>query len=236
MKKLFLLSFIAIFIFACNNSTTDENSENNDQQSDNKDSNISGNNSFVEYPFESGIIEFKNEIMGASANMTLYFKDHGKIECTVSETEMMGTKMTVRSIVKDGYFYTLSMEQKMGSKFKVDAEVDNENVSMHTFQEKYLAEVGGKKEGTEKILDKECQVYSFAQDGVTYKIWVWKNLIMKMLGEQNGMQMLKEATKIEETSSFPDGIFDIPSDFNITEEKDMNTESDDDFTDENAEG
>ena len=61
--------------------------------------------------------------------------------------------------------------------------------------------------------------------------------MLKMSTEQNGMTMTMEAKKLEETSSFPDGIFDIPTGFNITEEADLNMDMDvDDFGDENAAG
>ena len=49
------------------------------------------------------------------------------------------------------------------------------------------------------------------------------------------MTMTMEAKSLEETSSFPDGIFDIPADFTITEEAEMNMDMDD-FGDENAAG
>ena len=233
MKKLFLLSFIAIFIFACGNESTDEsNSEDNNSQTEEQSSDNS--DSFIKYPFESGVIEFKNEMMGMNSKMTLYFKGYGKTQCIVSEAEMMGKKVNVRSFEKDGYFYTLTMDQKKGFKHKVTKDGGFGETNPFAFKEEYLEEVGGKKEGSEKVMDKECQVYTFVEDGAENKIWVWDNLVMKMTAEQNGMQILIEVTKIEETNSFPDGIFEIPADFDITEE-DLNIEAED-FIDENAKG
>ena len=233
MKNLFLLGFIAIFIFACNNEATDESNTNDNNQTEEQTSKSS--TSFIKYPFESGIIEFKSEMMGMETKMILYFKGYGETQCIATEAEMMGKKINARSLEKDGYFYSLIMEQKTGFKHKVTEDEGFGQTNPFVFKEKYIKEVGGKKEGTEKVMDKDCQIYSFVQDGAENKIWVWGNLVLKMEAVQNDMKILIEVTKIEETSSFPDGIFEIPADFKITEEEDMQIEADD-FIDENAKG
>jgi len=232
MKKLLLLSFIAIFIFACNNDSSNEsNSEdNNNQTTESSDSKL-----FVKYPFESGIIEFKNEMMGRNTKMALYFKDYGKKQCIVTQAEMMGQKVSTRIFEKDGYFYSLLMEKKTGVKTKITDKEDIGEKNPFAFKEEYLKEVNGKEDGIGEVLGKKCKTYSFVQDGVTNRIWVWDNLIIKMEVEKSGMKMLTEVTKIEETSDFPDGIFDVPADFTITEDENIE-EADDDFVDENAKG
>ncbi len=234
MKKLFLLSFIAIFIFACNNDSTNE-SNSKDNNTEEQTSENSASKSFVKYPFESGIIEFKSEMMGMNFIMTLYIKDYGKQQCIASETEMMGKKINTRAFEKDGYLYTLLMEQKTGGKMKITDEDGFGKKNPFAFKEEFLEEVNGKKDGTEEVLGKKCQIYSFIEDGATNKIWVWDNLIIKLEAEQGGMKMLTEVTKIEETNNLPDGIFEVPADFKITVEEDMQ-EAAEDFIDEKAKG
>lgn len=216
MKRIYLLSLIALFFFACNNGTsTDE---------------------LVKYPFKAGIVKYENDVMGMKTTLILYIKDYGDVECSVSEVELMGKKMTMKSLIKDGYLYSLSMDQKSGTKVKVDSDFSTYKFDSEMFEET-LDSIGGKKLGTEKILGKTCQVYSMLQDGAEQKLWIWKNMLMKMSAEQNGMVMGMEVISIEETSNFPDGIFDIPADYNITEEAEMDIDMDiDDFGEDNAEG
>ena len=235
MKNLLLLSFIAIFIFACNNDSTNESNTNNDNQtSENTESSTSAD--FIKYPFEAGIVVYKNEMMGMSSTMTLYFEDYGKTQCIASQTEMMEKKINTRIFEKDGYFYSLLMDQKTGVKHKMTKTDEGfGKTNPFAFKEEYIKEFGGKKEGNETIIGKECSVYSFVENGIENKIWVWDNLIVKIEAEQNGMKMLMEITKIEETDELPDGIFDVPADFTITEEENFE-EAAEDFIDENAKG
>ncbi len=214
MKKIYLLSLIALFFFACNEGTSTDES--------------------VKYPFESGIVKYENDVMGMKTTLTLYIKDYGDVECSVSEVEMMGRKMTMKSLIKDGYLYSLAMDQKSGTKMKIDPEFSTYSFDTDMFEEK-IDSLGGKKLGTEEILGKTCQIYSMMQEGAEQKMWIWKNMLMKMSAEQNGMVMGMEVKSIEETNNFPDGIFDIPADYNITDEPEMDMDVDE-FGDENAAG
>ena len=214
MKKIYLLSLIALFFFACNEGTSTDES--------------------VKYPFESGIVKYENDVMGMKTTLTLYIKDYGDVECSVSEVEMMGRKMTMKSLIKDGYLYSLAVDQKSGTKMKIDPEFSTYSFDTDMFEEK-IDSLGGKKLGTEEILGKTCQIYSMMQEGAEQKMWIWKNMLMKMSAEQNGMVMSMEVKSIEETNNFPDGIFDIPADYNITDEPEMDMNVDE-FGDENAAG
>ncbi|OQX97233.1 MAG: hypothetical protein B6I20_13085 [Bacteroidetes bacterium 4572_117] len=236
MKKIYLLSLVALFFFACNNKTSDNANESNGEQVEveNETSDPETTSSLAKYPFEEGIVKYENNVATMKTSLTLYFKDYGNVECSVSEVEMMGKVMKMRSLVKDGYLYSLSMDQKVGSKLKIG----KENYSNFRFEEKLfeekIKEEGSKKLGKEKILGKTCQIYSIQEDGVESKMWIWKNMLMKMTAEQNGMTMTMEVKKIEETDNFPAGIFDIPADFKITEEEDV--DMDDAFEDDGAVG
>ena len=234
MKKIYLLSLISLFFFACDQGTsTDGNKDNVEQTGGQTKSSGSQTSSLVKYPFKAGIVKYESEAMGMKTVLTMYFKAYGDVESSITKVEMMGKKMTMKSLIKDGYLYSLAMDQKSGTKVKIDSEFSTYRFDPKMIEEK-LSEGGGKKLKDEEVLGKTCQVYSIIEEGVESKMWIWETLLMKMSAEQNGMTMTLKVTNIEETNNFPDGIFDIPADFNITEE-DLNMD-DDGFGDENAAG
>ncbi len=231
MKNIYLLSLLTLFFFACNESTTNNEDKKDTEQTETTNSETTFSK---KYPFEAGIIKYESSAMGMQTSLDLYFKDYGKVECSISEMDMAGTKMIMKSITKDGYLYALNMNEKRGTKMKTDSDFSSFRIDVEMLEEK-LMQNGGQKLGTEEVLGRTCQIYSMSQDGANSKIWIWETMMLKMETEQNGMTMTMEAKSIEETTNFPKGIFDIPADFNITDEAEMNMDIDD-FGDENAAG
>ncbi len=244
MKKYLVLSLAVLFLFSCDQFTGSGNSENNKEvkkstvkNKDEQKAKVANTDLKIKYPFKSGIIKYANDAMGMKSTLTVYFDDYGAKECAVSEIDMNGQKMVMRSLVVDDYLYQLAMEQGSGSKIKVD-----ENFQTYLFDteefEKRMAEVKGKKLGTEEVQGKPCQIYSMEENGAVSKIWVWKNVVLKMTAEQDAMEMSMLAVDIKETDDLPKAIFEIPQGFNIEEIKadDYNNEDIDDFDDENAAG
>ena len=127
------------------------------------------------------------------------------------------------------------MDQKSGSKVKVDDKFTTYLFDNESFEQK-MKEVHGKKLGNEEIMGKDCQVYSMQENGAVSKLWIWKNIILKMTAEQDAMSMEMLAVDVQETDDFPKGIFEVPEGFNIEEIKDYQNEDIDDFDDENAAG
>lgn len=193
MKNLILVSLLAIFAFACN----------------------SDDSSTKRYGIKSGIIVYKNSLMGMEYKVTQYFKKYGEIEASVTEMDMMGQKNTQTQLRLDGWYYSYSQGQTQGAKFKINAPEDSTESEMLT--EEAILKKGGKKVGEEKILEKNCTVYEFEEMGSKSKIWVWKNMILKMVASQGEMEVVMEAVELKETSDFPDGIFEIPASINFVE-------------------
>ena len=209
MKNLLLLALMAMFIFACNsNESTDK--ENKDEER------VEISSGDKRYEVESGYISYKTSMMGIDTKITQYFKDYGKIEATVTEMEMMGQKTTTRTLRKDNYIYSYSVDQKVGTKIKLDDVAANEG-EMGKLDEETIEAMGGLKVGSEEILGKECAVFEVNIDDAKSKYWIWKNMILKMVASQNQMEVTMEATELKETSDFPDGIFDVPENINFTE-------------------
>jgi len=238
MRKILFLSLITLFFFACNENNTENNKKDKldktEKQTKANETKTASKSSKIQYPFKSGIVKYESEAMGRKTNMTLYFKDYGKVECSVSKIDMGGQSMTMRSLIKDGYLYSIADAQKNGTKMKVDDSYSTYIIDPELFEKK-LSEINGEKLGTEKVLGRTCQIYSMNENGAESKMWVWKNMMLKMSAKQNGLSMTMEAKSIEETDKFPKGVFNVPSTYTITEEPDMDMDVDD-FDSENAAG
>jgi len=194
MKKLLLLSMLAILIFSCSNSSNKR------------------------YGIKSAIITYKNSMMGMETTKMVYFKDYGNIEANSVDAGMMGMPGKQYSLQKDGFLYIYQEGQKEGMKIKITDSIANAQSEL--FNEDSIVKDGGKKVGNEKILDKECIVYEISKDGVSSKIWIWNKIFLKMALSQQGLEVIVEATEIKETDDFPKGIFDLPADINFKEMKD----------------
>jgi len=210
MKKLILFSLLASLFFACNNSSSGD--------SENK------------YGIESGMITYKSNMMGMEIITTQYFKEHGDIEAVVTEMEMMGQKSKQHSLRKEGFYYSYTEGQTEGTKIKIDEPKDS--VDAQKLTEANIIKKGGKKLGEEELLGKSCNIYEFTEAGATTKVWIWKNMLIKMQAKQGEMEVTMEATELKETSDFPGGTFDVPANVNFKEMQDQPT----DFNDPNAEG
>ncbi len=225
MRNLLLLSLLAIFVFACN-------STNKSTESDQKDGQ---NTSGKKYEIESGIISYKMNMMGMETKMTTYFKDFGKIEASITETDMMGQNTKIQTLQKDNYAYTYTSGQNIGTKVKMNDKNVADETGGQKLDEAAILKMGGKKIGAEKILGKDCIIYELADNGATSKIWIWKSLFLKTVVSQNEMQMTMEAVDIKETSDFPAGVFELPQNVKFTEPQN-NIQPEKDFEDKNAKG
>jgi len=229
MRKLLLLSIMAMLVFACN--STNKSGEST-ETGENKNSQSS---SGKKYEIESGIISYKMNMMGMETKMTTYFKDYGAIEASQTETEMMGQTTKMQTLQKDNYYYTYTSGQTVGTKIQINKEGGADENGGQKMDEAAILKMGGKKVGDEKILGKDCIIYELTENGATSKIWIWKKMFLKTVVSQNNMEMTLEATDIKETTDFPAGIFEVPQNIKFTEPQN-NMNSDSDFEDKDAKG
>jgi hypothetical protein len=191
MKKLLLISILAILAISFNSCSDSR------------------------YGIKSGTITFANNMMGIEIKTTQHFKDYGDIELIITEMEFNGQKNKEYSLRRDGYMYSYIEGNPEGIKVKLnDSIADAEG---NKLDEASVVKQGGKKTGNEKILGKDCIVYELPVNMSNSTIWVWENILLKMVANQNGMDMVYEAKEIKETSDFPAGIFDIPANVNFKE-------------------
>lgn len=229
MRNLFIFILTILIISSCNseNKSTETNSENK--------KNNNHNLSDRKYKLESGIINYKMDMMGLETKMSVYFKEYGRIEASYTETEMMGERTVIRTLQKDNYYYTFTPAKNTGTKFQMSGNEILDEAAMHKMNEADILKQGGKKIGKEKILGKECTVYQLIQDDVDTKVWIWNSMFLKTIASQNGMEMKMEAYEIKETSNFPAGIFDVPKNIKFSNPAE-NIEPEGDFENQEAEG
>ena len=225
MKNLLFLALIALFLYSCDTSESNDNAT--DDQTKQESTSDAGEK---KYEIESGFIKYKMTMMGMESSVVQYFKDHGNTEATFTEIALMGEKMKNTSLRKDSYIYNYIDGQKTGTKIKLENETVAEGEMAKLDEETILAQ-GGKKVADEEVLGKKCNVYEIATDTEKSKFWIWKKIVLKMTASQNGMAATIEAIEISETSDFPDGVFDVPQDIEFTE---PNLEAD--FDEEGAKG
>ena len=166
------------------------------------------------YKVEKGYIEYKMDMMGMSMNTQTYFKDFGNIS---SQTVNMFGQQS-RTLVTKDYIYSLDMGSKTGTKMAISSKtnemdkVDYENIPQDIKDKYHIVE-----SGNGAVAGKDCKIFDTENEGVKSRLWIWKNIPLKMLVEKDGVQMIMEATKVETKPQFPDGIFEVPADFTITE-------------------
>ncbi len=226
MKKLlYLLISVSVLTFSCNNSENNSNDSDSSSVEENSnevnsEENSSNDNDRI-YGVKEGMVEYEMDMAGISTGtIIIYFKDYGNIECTVTDMEVMGMKTVTRTFEVDGYMYNLDMNKKTGIKSKISE--DSEEFAPNNFNfDNVTAEMKDKMQmkeiGTEEVAGKDCKVYEFVVEGQKAKFYVWENIPVKYEMSQNNMTMIMKAIKIEKNPSFPAGIFEIPSNFEITD-------------------
>jgi outer membrane lipoprotein-sorting protein len=185
----------------------------------------------AKYKIKSGIVttEMDNPIGDGKIQHVLYFDDYGAKEATVtkSETKMMGVTIKTNNIeiYRDGYQYRLDLEKKTGTKFKMP----NTPSGIASFASMSAADMGSemakeyniKKEPSQTIAGKECDVYSMDNKTRQMKGTVasFQGIPMKVDQQMAGMKIHSEVVKFEENVALPAGIFDVPADVKVEEVK-----------------
>jgi len=218
-KSFFLILVFSFFIFtACNENSNDDKSNSDSTKTENNND-VSGNTTGNKYQVKSGVVTYKTEILGMEQKVVLTFDDFGAKEVTDTYMEIMGISDQSRSMIIDGYSYTLNLKEKTGTKIKVPANANTANIDFTNLTEEMSKEMSIKKEGKETFLGKECDVFSmdYKKIDTKGKYWVWKGVSIKSDMTAMGMNILMEAVSIDENAKIDQTIFEIPKDFTITE-------------------
>lgn len=175
------------------------------------------------YQLKSGIIhmDVENGIMSGVSKSILYFDNYGNKECTETnmEMEMMGQKIKIHqlSIIADGYIYAIDLDKKTGTKMKMSSLSDPSKIDYNNLNSNEMKEYNIKKEGTETLLGKKCDIYSMshAKMNLKGKTWIWNGINMKSNISMGGITVKTTTTKIEENASVPSSKFVVPNGIKI---------------------
>jgi outer membrane lipoprotein-sorting protein len=222
MKKIKFLTFaivIAIIAISCNNTSSTSNA-------DDKMKDIAADAASM----KSYVIEYKMvmsaEQVKSTTTMTQWIdmgNDRFAME-SVSETEMMGTKQSGKSlIIDDGeWSYMIDPATKSGFKSKSGEGEDDPTDMIKSDDEvtfrQMIEKDGGKVLANESFLGKDCIVVELMEkndDGKSMptKMWYYKGIPLKMVNSLYTM----EATKFEENVSIPASRFEVPAGITLSE-------------------
>jgi hypothetical protein len=216
IKNLLFISLIVILLSCGGNNSKTSDSQNDVVQ--NNDSETSAEvKSKGKYQIKSGIVTYTSQVMKMDQTTVITFDDYGNKEVTDTYTEAMGVKLHSRTIVKDGYAYNLNMDEKSGSKVKMygsGSAIDYTNLTKDIEEKMNM-----KKLGTETILGKECEIYSFDYKEMSTKgtTWIWKGVALKSVVNSMGMEVTLTGTSFDDNPKIDQNIFNVPEGFNIIE-------------------
>ncbi len=217
MKKTVLIIGIVALSAACKNSVTSNSSESNSVVSEISEATTNDDLKSISYETETIIPGG----MGTT-NSKVIFDDYGKKSRTEMTTTMsLGGKSmntSYNSLMVDGYVYSWSNLAKTGNKFKLDASnFDPANTDFSKLTDEMRKKLNYKDLGTETVNGKDCKVASFTTEQMQGKIWMWKQVPVKMEMSMMGKVITTNVKDINENPNIPAGIFDVPSDIQFKE-------------------
>ncbi len=169
------------------------------------------------YKLKSAIVTSTMEMPSLKQHSTevLYFDNYGAQEAKETTGDIMGIKMHTLTFSKDGYTYHIDLENKTGTRTKggvVSADMDYSHLTP-----KLEAEYNIKKEGTEEVAGKTCDVYSMDSKMMKGRVSSWQGIPMHMDAAVSGMQMKSTVTSIEENAAIPADKFEVPAGITVKE-------------------
>lgn len=219
MKKLCLIFGVVALFAACKN----ENAEKAATEASTAVSTTTGDEGKKD-GLKAAIYESETLMPGGMGTTTtkVMFDDYGKKTRTEIKSAISfgGKSMntSVNSLMVDGYVYSWQAGAKSGNKFKVDdSKFDPGNTDFSRLSDEMKKKLNFKDEGTETIDGRECKVGSFSAEQMQGKIWMWKQIPIKMEMNVVGKTVTSKLKTLDENPSFPAGTFDVPADIDFKE-------------------
>lgn len=211
MQKLILILGVTLLFTSCKNKTTSDTTEPTSVVSEIKEAVAGDGLKSVHYETETVMPEG----MGTTSSKVTT-DDYGKKSRTETITAMSfgGKTMnnSINSLMVDGYAYSWANGAKTGNKFKIDASrFDPGKTDFSQLSEEMRKKMNYKDEGTETIDGRECKVASYTTEQMQGKIWMWKQVPVKMQMSMMGKVITTNVKSIEENPSIPAGTFDVPA-------------------------
>jgi hypothetical protein len=181
------------------------------------------------YGFKSGHVEY--ELTGnTTGTKSLWWDDYGAKSCTetnsVTKIEMFGvsneTKMHTISVIEGDKYWFVDLSTNTGQEGDLSAYGlydDYENMTdaeKQQMADEMLNELGGEKQGTEKVLGCDCEIIYLLGS----KAWNCKGVLLKSETETMGVSAFENATLFEKNIAVPASKFIKPAGVNFSEAED----------------
>ncbi len=207
-KSFFLIPLLAsLILFSCGNSKKE------DKSADTKSTaNTETADTTKYYSIEQGMIEYDITAMETKGQLTVYWKDYGRVSYATGKRDMMGTMVDTYTLKDGSYSYSWTSGSKTGTKESIDKEQIGQ-LNYNDITEDQRKKFSIQESGTEDFLGKTCKVYTFSYQGATSKNWVWEGITLKTetsLEDVKAVEMI--GTKLSLGTAAPDGVFEIPKD------------------------
>lgn len=226
-KHFFLKTSVIVFVFSlvmsCSNGKV-ETEQNKSLDKENVEELKSTNTQDKRYEIKSGIIEYKMKLLGIESDVKSYFDNYGDLEATIATTSMnmmgMDINTKTKTILRDGWSYTIDMTQNKGTKIKLDDDNDVLNFDIRKMREGLQDEFDliMKNSTTETFLNKKCQVIEVKDEesNSESKLWIWKNIPLKVIinTPDGSIEMIASSFNEQSVNS---SMFEIPKDIEIVE-------------------
>jgi hypothetical protein len=214
--SVFSVALLALLGTSCSNNAGDTSSITDDKNVTVNEISDPKRPANARYNLKSGIITFEATMLMMDQEVVMYFDDYGLKQRSEINISLMGKSMKNITLTDTAYVYSWDPESQKGNRIPVNTE-SPDNIDFTKLTEKVRTMYNIRDEGSEKVLGRNCKVYSidFKKAGVSGKYYVWNGIALKtdVLAMGNNVKMT--AIKIEENVAVPAEKFRVPSTVNF---------------------
>ncbi len=201
MRRWFVAALVVVVFVSCNRKPgTQETTSDSTREVKGK------------FAIESGIVEYKTNVMGFDAVQTLYFDGFGARTATETNMEIMGMKARTCTVTREGITYNFDPEKTSG--FKMSEDAGPGNIDFKNLTEEVRRKMNMQEMGEETVLGRSCIKYAVEDNSLNMKgsYWVWQGIPLKMDVDMGTSRISMEAVSVKENPGIPEIRFEIPSD------------------------
>ena len=167
------------------------------------------------YGIKSGHLKYETQTSGGLQYNEVWFDDYGKLRKQHDQIQMEGMgNYHTEILFRDGKVYTNAwFDDDKKDEAKMTEGIPDLNYEEPS--EEFIKKNQYKELGTEEVFGKTCKVCTYKTKSllrtVTYKVWTWKGVILKMetkgaLGANNSMMV----TEFVQNPKLPASTFALP--------------------------
>ena len=151
-----------------------------------------------------------------------YFDEFGSKESAESFMTTGGQVVSMFTMMKDGYSYNANVMTGQGIKTKLPSAADNyQMVNYLNLTNEVKSQYKIEEKGNERILGRDCKVYQMTVPVqgqiVEATVSVWQGIPLKLSMSILGINIVQEATEIQEGATIPREKFELPAGVNFVE-------------------